>query len=246
MSSVTVSMVVFACVFGGALVGTFASSVLPSRHSNSDSKEAVRLGMGLVATTAAIALGLLIASAKSFYDTQNADMTQMAANVILLDRVLAHYGPEAKEARALLRNSVARMTNARDSGKVYSEPRLTNEDFLDKLQGLSPQNDIQRSLQTQALSLAIQIAQTHWLMYEQQSTPVPSALLVILVFWLTVLFISFGLFVRPNVIVVGSLFISASAVSGAIFLIIAMYQPYAGLIRVSGAPLRAALAQLGQ
>jgi hypothetical protein len=54
----------------------------------------------LVATTVALVLGLLVASAKSFYDTQTSEVTQLSTNVLLLDRLMAHYGPEATEARA--------------------------------------------------------------------------------------------------------------------------------------------------
>jgi hypothetical protein len=111
MSPIAVSMILFACVFGGALAGMCAASVLPSKHSSSKPKELVRLAMGLVATTVAIALGLLIASAKSSYDTQSAEVTQLAANVVLLDRILVHYRPETKDARAALRSSVARLAD---------------------------------------------------------------------------------------------------------------------------------------
>ena len=71
-------------------------------------------------------------------------------------------------------------------------------------------------------------------------------LLVVLVLWLTVIFISFGLFAPINATVLSSLFVSALSVSGAVFLILEMYAPYSGLIQISNAPLRAALAQLGQ
>jgi hypothetical protein len=119
------------------------------------------------------------------------------------------------------------------------------EIVLDKIQELSPQDDNQRSLRAQATSVAIQLGQTRWLMFEQRTLPVPRLLLVMLISWLAVLFISFGLYASPNLTVVVSLFFSALAVSGAIFLILAMYHPF-GLIRVSGAPLRAAVEQLGQ
>lgn len=246
MSSVTVSVVVFACVFGGAVAGLIATSFLPARHTSPETKEVVRLGMGLVATTVAIALGLLIASAKSFYDTQSSEMTQLAANVVMLDRVLAHYGPDAKEARVTLKETVTRMTDRSENGMDSSGASIANEGFYDKLQELSPHDDQQRALQAQASSLTIQMGQTRWLMFAQETIPVPMPLLVIMVLWLTVLFTSFGLFVRPNFVVVLSLFISALAVCAAIFLILEMYQPYTGLIRVSAAPLRAAAAQLGR
>jgi|ERR1039458_371861 Kef-type K+ transport system membrane component KefB len=122
MSPITISVAVFACVFGGALLGIFIHSLLPNEHLDSDSKEAVRLGMALVGTTVALVLGLLIASGKGFYDTQSSEVTQLAADVVLLDKVLTHFGPETKEIRALLRSSVARMADATWREKVRTRP----------------------------------------------------------------------------------------------------------------------------
>jgi len=251
MSPITISVVVFVCVFGGGLLGIFIHSLLPNEHLDSESKEAVRLGMALVGTTVALVLGLLIASGKGFYDTQSSEVTQLAADVVLLDRILAHYGPETKEIRELLRSAVARLVDvtwARDgSDKTHSGPSTANQDALfDKLQELSPHNDSQRFLQSQALSTAVKLGETRTLMVAQKTSSVPMPLLAILVFWLVLLFMSFGLFVRPNVVVVVSLFASVLAVCAAIFLILEMYQPYTGLIHVSDAPLLAALAQLAQ
>jgi cytochrome bd-type quinol oxidase subunit 2 len=79
MNDIAIRLVVFACVFGGALFGMFLRAVLPERHLSADTKDTVRLGMGLVGTMAALVLGLLIASAKGFYDTQNSELTQMSA-----------------------------------------------------------------------------------------------------------------------------------------------------------------------
>ena len=206
--------------------------------------------MGLVATTVALVLGLLVASAKGFYDTQSAEITQFSANMVVLDRVLAHSGPESAEARSALRNLAVRQIEFvalpdDSSGTDSRGGTQKGEVVLDKIQELSPKDDNQPSLRAQATSVAIQLGQTRWLMFEQRTVPVPRLLLVMLVSWLAVLFISFGLYASPNLTVVVSLFFSALAVSGAIFLILAMYHPF-GLIRVSGAPLRAAVAQLGQ
>ena len=250
MSPITITAIVFACVFAGGLLGTFIHSRLPNEHLDSESKEAVRLGMALVGTTVALVLGLLIASGKGFYDTQSSEVTQLAADVVLLDKILSHYGPDTKEIREQLRSSVAHVVDvtwARDrSDKTLFATSRAIEALFDKIQQLSPQNDNQRFLQSQALSMAIKLGQTRSLMAAQTTSSVPMPLLSILVFWLVLLFMSFGLFVRPNVVVVGSLFASALAVCAAIFLILEMYQPYIGLIQVSSAPLRAALAQLGQ
>jgi hypothetical protein len=250
MSHITISLVAFACAFGGVLVGSFIHFRLQNDHLDPDSKEAVRVGMGLVGTTVALVLGLLIASGKGFYDTQNTEVTQLAADVVLLDKILNHYGPETKEIRDLLRSSVARMLNVtwgRNNAKGTHLASPTGDEVLfDKIQELSPHNDSQRFLQSQALSTVARLSQTRLLMVAQETASVPMPLLVVLVFWLALLFISFGLFVRPNAVVLVSLFASALAVCAAIFLILEMYQPYAGLIQVSKAPLRAALAQLGQ
>jgi hypothetical protein len=202
--------------------------------------------MGLVATTVALVLGLLVASAKSFYDTQTSEVTQLSANILLLDRLLAHYGPEAAEARSALRTTVVRQTELMWHEDRSSETDIpfgahTNELVLDKIQELSPKHDRQRVLQSQAVTLGIQIGQTRLLIYEQKRVPVPRLLLVMLIIWLIALFVSCGLFAPPNFTVVVSLFVAAGAACGAIF-----PNPYSGMIRVSDAPLRAILTQLGQ
>ena len=248
MSSITVSLIVFACVFGGALLGILLHAVLPQHHLSSETKDIVKLGMGLVGTMAALVLGLLVASAKGSYDAQSAELTQMSANIALLDRGLAIYGPETKETRALLHAAVARLIDqvwSKDPASRLAPPS-GGEILYEKVQGLSPKNDTQRSLQSQALSVAVDIGKTRLLMYEQATTAVSIPLLVVLVLWLTVIFISFGLFAPFNATVVSSLFVAALSVSGAIFLILEMYSPYTGVIQISDAPLRAALAHVGQ
>src|SRR5208282_2728000 len=188
-------------------------------HLSADSKDVVKLGMGLVATMAALVLGLLIASAKASYDTQSTEVTEMSAKVILLDRVLAHYGPETKEARALLYGIVARaldrMWPKDRTDSSQAAPQTSGAEVLyDKVQELSPKDDMQRSLQAQALTMMMRLGETRWLMYEQGVTSVSTPLLVVLVMWLTFLFVSFGVLAPPNATVVASLFVSALSVSG--------------------------------
>jgi hypothetical protein len=249
MNSVTVSLIVFACVIGGALIGLLLGVVLPPDHLSGDSKDIVKVGMGLVGTMTAILLGLLIASAKSFYDTQNNELTEMSAKVILLDRVLAHYGPEAKEARDVLRVAVTRLLDAmwsrarRENAQIASTPGGA-EILYEKIQGLSPQNVTQHSLQAQALSLVIDLGKTRWLMFEQGSSSVSLPLLVTLIFWLAAIFCSFGLLAPRNATVVATLCLCALSVSAAIFLVLEMYSPFTGVVRISSAPLRSALTHL--
>ncbi|MGB7465220.1 MAG: hypothetical protein WBW14_20165 [Candidatus Acidiferrum sp.] len=249
MSSIAVSSIVFACAFGGAILGMSVRAKLPQPHLNPESKDIVKLGMGLVGTLSALVLGLLIASAKGSYDAQSSELTQMAARVVVLDRVLAHYGPETKEARALLRGSVVRILDQawskRHAGTSQLEAPSGGEGLLDKVQELTPKDDKQRLLQAQATSVVLGLGETRWLQYAQGAVSVSMPLLIVLVFWLTTIFVSFGLVAPANATVLTSLLVSALSVSAAILLILELYSPYSGLIRVSSVPLRGALTQLG-
>ena len=97
----------FALVFGSALLAMFVRNALPEHHLSADSKDVVKLGIALIATMSALVLSLLIASAKTAFDTRSNQLVQVSADIIQLDRALARYGPETKEARSLLERSVA-------------------------------------------------------------------------------------------------------------------------------------------
>jgi hypothetical protein len=248
MNSIVILFIAFAGVFGATLLGVFLRAVLPEQHLSADSKDTVRLGIGVIATMAALVLGLLVTSAKSFYDSQSSELTQLSANVILLDRVLAHYGPETKEARDSLRAATGRTLDLmwhQDQQHSQMEPGAGGGDILyDKIQALSPQNEAQRVLQTQASSMAIDLGKLRWLMIEQESSSVSLPLLALLVLWLAIIFASFGLFAPPNATVISTLFLCALSVSAAIYFIIETYTPFQGLMQISSAPLRNALAHL--
>ncbi len=249
MSSIAVSSIVFACVFGGAISGMSIRAVLPQPHLSPESKDVVKLSMALVGTLSALVLGLLIALAKGSYDAQSSELTQMSARVVVLDRVLAHYGPETKEARVLLRGSVVRILDQvwskRHANTSQLEAPSGGEDLLDKVQELTPKDDRQRLLQAQATSVVLSLGETRWLQYAQGAISVSMPLLIVLVFWLTSIFVSFGLFAPANATVLTSLLVSAPSVSAAILLILELFSPYSGLFQLSGAPLRGALTQLG-
>ncbi len=107
MSDLEISLLAFACIVGGTLLGRVGRFFFPDHHVSDEAREAVELGVGTIASIAALVLGLLIASAKGTFDTKSGATRQVAARAILLDRVMAHYGPEAKEARESLRRGVA-------------------------------------------------------------------------------------------------------------------------------------------
>jgi len=251
MSSMTISWLVFACVFGGALLGIIIRTVVPAHHLSPESKDIVKLGMGLIATMAALLLGLLVSSTKGSYDKQRNELTEMSAKIIVLDRLMAHYGSETKEARDLLRRSAVRLLNEtwpeNSSRPAQSEPTAAwAEALYDNIQALAPQNAAQRSFQAQALSRIIDLGQMRWLMIEQSGSSISIVFLVVVVFWLTIIFVSFGLYGPPNATVIVTLFLCALSVSGALFLILELDQPFEGLIQIPSAPLRDALSRLGK
>ena len=251
MSAAAISGIVFACVFGGALLGMFLRVSLPEHHLSTDSKDFVKLGMGLIATMAALVLGLLIASAKNSYDIQRSELTQISASIIVLDRLMSNYGPETKEARDLLRRSVVQtlgqMWPEHRSQAAQLEPAVSSDALYDKIYRLSPHNEDQRLLKSQALTITLNLRQTRWLEVEQrEGSSIPKAVLAVLIFWLAIIFVSFGLFAPPNSTVLAVLFVCVLSVSGAIFLILELDRPFEWLIRIPSAPLRDALMRLGQ
>jgi hypothetical protein len=243
--------IVFAGVFGSALLALFVHRALPEDHLTTDSKDVVKLGIALIATMSALVLSLLIASAKSAFDTRSNQLVQASADIILLDRALARYGPEKKEARSLLQRSVAATVEqfwpAEGARPIPIDPGASVVEALyDQIERLSPQSDVQRALRGQAETMALDEGRTRVLLFEHLGTSIPVPFLVVLVFWLCIIFASFGLFAPRNATVIGVRGVCALSVSGAIFLILELDRSFEGLLQVSGAPLRTALAQLGR
>jgi hypothetical protein len=248
------SAIVFGCVFGGALLGMVLRALLPEHHLSGESKDVVKLGMGLIGTMSALVLGLLVASAKSGYDAQRNGLAQLAGNVVFLDRVLARYGPETKEARQTLRDSVADMLEqtwpqASPGAGPSAKPAQTEgryEGLFDKIQELSPKTEAQRSLQNQALKLASDMGQSRWSLFAQRGSSISVTFLVVMACWLGIVFASFSLFAPSNATVFTTLLLCALVVASTIFLILELDRPFEGFIQVSSEPLQRALAQLGR
>ncbi len=253
MSSTLLALISIACVFGGVLVGFGLQRLLPNHHLSKESQEVVKLGAGMIATLTALVLGLLVSSAKSSFDNMNSGMVQCGAKLILLDRVLAQYGPETKAVREQMRNSCASLIETLWPRERVVTPDLKNiergrgVEFLQaELRGLEPKTGAQTQLLAQARQLAADLAETRWLLVEGSQNQLPVALLVVLLFWLGMLFASFSLFAPRNATVITVLFVCACSVSAAIFLVLEMSHPLQGTIKISSAPLLKALEHLGQ
>jgi hypothetical protein len=247
LSSIALGTLVFICLFGAALVGILVRDRLPAHHLDAESKDVIRLSTAVVATLSALALGLLIASANTVYNNAEAELRTSAARLLLLDQVMAHYGPETAGARSRLHRLVEYRlvqgwgTAADQAGNEPYDENQGIEPVQGELRNLVPATEPQRLLQARALDISGLLAEAHWMLVESSSEGLPTAFLVILVFWLAWLFLTFGLQAPANPTVIGVMLVCSLSVAAAIFLVIDMAHPYLGVIHVSDEPLRAAL-----
>ena len=253
MSETAIASVVFACVFASALFGSFIRNALPENHLSADSKEVVKLGTGLIATMAALVLSLLVSSAETSFDQMDGELVQNAARTVSLDRTLADYGPESKEVRDLLKHNYAATVEllfpshtAQKEEPDTAAAIVRTERIGTKLWELSPGSDSQRWLREHAVELASDISSTRWLLLMQKDVSMPMPLLIALVCWLALIFATFGLLAPRNGTVIVALFVCALSTAGAILLILEMNSPFQGFMKLSSAPMRDALADLGR
>ncbi len=251
MIMTVISVVLFLALVGISLLGGRLARLLPEEQLSADSKDAVKLAMGLIATMTAVLLGLLITSAKTTYDTAESEVMQMAAKVALLDRVLKLYGSEAAEARHALQDAVAdgirRTWPSRGSGPVRLD---SNQQFGDAvymaIHRLSPQDETQRALKTQATTLMVQLAELRALLQAQALPSVSKPLLLALVSWLVVIFLGFSLVVPANAMSTLALVAGAFSVACAMFLILELDHPFAGVLRIPSDPMTNTLDHLAK
>lgn len=253
MRPATAALITAACIFSGALLGMALRRMLAAGDPSPDAKDSIKLAAGVISLMAALVLGLLVTSAKSSFDDASDAITQGGARVILLDRVLAQYGAETQAVRAEMRRRVAAMIESlwpeartADPGWKALEGTDGMEAVLGTIRALEPQTEAQRALHAQAQQLGNEILLSRWLQIEQAQTPLPRAFLVILLFWLTMLYLTFGLIAPRNAMVLAVMFVGASSLATAIFLILEMNDPMTGVIRIDGGPMRKALEQLGR
>jgi hypothetical protein len=251
MSPLALSCIIFVLVIAGIFLGTLLRRALPEHHLSKDSQDIVRLGAGLIATIAALVLGLLIAAAKSSFDTQNSQVKQITANIILLENLLAQYGAEARPIREQMRSTIDpfadRLWLEKEANTTTTrgfESDAAGEKIYLAIQSLSPQNDLQRSLQARVAQISTDLVQTRLLLFVESDNLIPLPFLAILVFWLVIIFASFSLFSELNVTVFTFLSLFALSASCAIFLILELSQPFSGLMMISSGPLRHALGPL--
>jgi len=248
MNPIATSVIVLACVFGGALAGLFLRPRLPDHHLQEDSKDIVKLGIGVVATMAALVLGLLVSSAKGSFDRTSDEVALGAAKIVQLNHVLVQYGDETKEIRGALRRYVEAAADTLTSGEKSrlmqfrtAATKAKADDVEVAIRALVPRSEAQRELRSLALRLMQDWSANRFLLLLHQHSAVLTPLLVVVVAWFALIFLAFGLLSPRNGTVVATLFLCALAVSGALFLILEMDGPLEGVIRITDGSTRNAL-----
>jgi hypothetical protein len=251
MNAIVVAVIAFAGILGATLLGMLLRAALPEHHLSPETKDTVRMGMGLVATMTALLLGLLIASAKGSYDTQRSQVILLAGKAGYLERVLTVYGPETAEVRSILRVSteslIQKLWSDESAPEAQGDPAISEGHALfSSIHKLAPQNEEQRALKTEAVDTIADIARTRWLLVAQADTSIPRGLLILVIVWLAIIFLSYGLFAPTNKTVVVTMITVSLLVSSALFLILELDRPFDGVIQISSAPLRNALSNPGR
>jgi hypothetical protein len=256
MNAIVTALLVFAVVVGATLLGSSLGRKLPRNQVTGETWSSVSLGLGFIATMAAIVLGLLVASAKASYDTKHDEVQSAAAKLVVLDRTLRQYGPETQSVRALLLDRVKSQASMRwvKKDEAPSDPRTASaapvtygyEQIWLAVRTLSPANDVQRALQTRALEIIDQLGQMRWLLTTQSSEGISKPMLVALVVWLAVIAGCAGVFAPRHKTMLVVALLCAMAVSGTIFLLVELYDPFGGVMRMSNAPIQIAVDALSQ
>ena len=252
MNTTFTALIVFGCLVAAVLLGRLIRRLLPEHHLASDSKDGIKLALGLVSTMSALVLGLLVSSAKNSYDTERGEVIQMAAKVAFADRVLAMYGPDAADLRTRFHEGVKEAIKAiwpeeaQLSAHLAAPNTQTGNSLYVGVQNLSPRDDTQRKLKDEAASLATDLVQLRSLLQAQSVPSISIPMLIILLSWLVIIFLGFSVLAPSNPTVIFAFIISAVAVSGAIFLILELDQPFAGVLQISSEPMRNAISQFAK
>jgi len=255
MSPEKFALSVGVAVFIGGSLGLVLHRVLPEKHLTGGGKDMIGAVLGLVTLLSALVLGLLIWTAYGVYAGQNAAIQTLAAKVLQLDLALADYGPEAKDARAQLRQGLGK-TIDEIWGSRESDGNFVANNFAAAIQNLRKREATLAALhpstdaQTQALATAkatVQsIGQSRLQMSFALTSPISIPLIVIVAAWATCLFFGYGLMSGGNAMSLVAVIIGALAVASATYLIFDLSGPYSGIFRASSAPLEQVLAVMGK
>ncbi|VVO30116.1 hypothetical protein [Pseudomonas fluorescens] len=249
MNHLVIGLIAFVAIFGGALIGLFAARALPEHHLSNESRNAISVSAAIVGTLSALVIGLMISTANSSFSTRSSEVSRIAVDIVRINRVMQRYGPEAEDARVKLRDYAR--AKMQELFPAAGEPLQSTEATVRMMEAtqesillLVPTDPRQRWLRSQALTLSDDVLQARWLLAEQRASNIPMPFLILLIFWLSLVFASFGLFAPRHATTIAVFCLCSIAVSGGITMILELDSPFSGLVHVSGEPMRQALAEI--
>jgi hypothetical protein len=253
MSEAEVGLGTFCCLFGASLLGVLCHPLLPARYRSAEAHEVVKLGASIVVAVVSVVLGLLTYSVKQEFDRTTSNQGQYAASLILLDRCLREYGPDAAEARKLLRQYTAgaiEQTWPEESGRPgrayipVENPALGQvlDGVESQIRAWQPPDPAHQKLAARCLALFENALTQRWTLVLEARQTIPLPLLIGLVAWLIIVFASFGLNAPNNLLVQVTLLLCSATIASVLYLTVEMDTPYNGLIKIPSTSMREALA----
>jgi hypothetical protein len=251
MSHVIIGLASFAAIFGGVVIGRLFARRLPGHHLSHETQSAVTVSVAVIGTLSALVLGLMISAANNSFSARTDEVRELSLQLIRMERNLRRYGPEADDARAKLRAwAIAKNQQLfPEKGQRPPSSQATIqilESVQDALLALTPQNERQKYLHSLCLTLSSTMIQARWKLEQRSGYSIPFPFLVLLIFWLAIVFASFGLFAPANPTAMIALLLCAVAVAGGIIMIEELDNPLSGFIKIPSDSMRKALVEISQ
>jgi uncharacterized membrane protein len=249
MSSTVIGLISFAAIFGGVLIGLSVRRRLPGQHLGTETQSAVTVSVAVIGTLSALVLGLMITAANHSFSARSDEVRELSLQLIRMERNLRRYGPEADDARAKLRTWAEVKTHELFPIEGQARPPSQTtivmlESVQDAVLALTPKDEKQKYLRTLCVTLSSTLIQARWSLETREGHSIPVPFLALLIFWLAIVFASFGLFAPANPTTIVVLFLCSLAVSGGIVLIEELDNPLSGLIQISSDSMRKALVEI--
>jgi hypothetical protein len=267
MTELQSAIVVFLILLGATVLGAIVRPLLPEEHKAAETVQVVQLVVGMLVTFAALVLGLLTASAKTLFDTTNDDIRVYATQLIQLDNTLRQYGSEGDAARQLLRSYAAAAIASTwtqeppPAGSYYpkiAQPQVRSGHLDSRMLGamlehaqrdareLQPADAYHQKLAAELLRQFDRLIEQRWKLVEESHGSISSPFDRILVFWLTVIFLCFGLIAPRNALSLVTVTLGALSIASAVLVILDLDTPFSGSILVPSQPMRDALVYLNR
>ena len=239
MHDLLLALAFLAVMLGSTLAGLALRNWLPGEHVSDASRESLLRAVGLVVTLASLVLAFLVSSARAYYASVEDELTEISSDVAGLDRILVRFSPEAAPARDLLQQIVGSAVRTVWPAHPTALPHYPGGNGLQALERLTDMigalpagNARDQALRDEALRCALGIERSGFKLKRIQEARAQTPLLAIVISWLVIIFTGFGLLTPRNRTALTAMALAALAATGALFLIVELYSPVAGVIAI--------------